>query len=134
MDSVAPDGIDRRQHPRVRASGDVTVSQSGRALGPVCFQNLSLGGAMLVGNVEAPTVGSPIEATVTSGRLQGVSFQAEVRWAVVQACSVRFGVRILPAQAKLIQDIVLEELDRAERDTGESSSEPFDDASQGESN
>lgn len=128
MASVVPLGPDRRQDPRVQFHADAVVSQAGRTLGQVSFENLSLMGAMLVGDIDPPTVGAPIEVTAISGRLQGASFQAEVRWAVLEARSVRFGVRILSEQIRLIQDIVLDELNRVEPDTSGSCPVPDESA------
>jgi hypothetical protein len=120
MTSVAPGGIERRQHPRVPFCANAVISQEERGLGSAGIQNLSVEGALLVAEFEPP-LGSLLQMTITSGKLKGASFRAEVRWAVVGADLVRFGVRILlqeTAIAGLIQGVVLEELERAGQETG----------------
>ena len=118
MSNLGPKGIERRQHPRVRFCAEALVSEAGNPLGPVSIQDISVGGALLVGSAKA-TIGATIQVTVTSGALAGWSFQAEVRWTATSASSTRMGVQILQAQttlANLIQDVVIQELQRATRE------------------
>jgi hypothetical protein len=121
MLSLRRKGIERREHPRVHFCADAEVSQDGRTLGPAVIQNLSEGGAMLAGNCQ-PDVGSIIQVRVTSGRLVGAWLRGEVRWALLEAGQVKFGILILPEEtrvARLIQEVVLDELERAGREPEE---------------
>ena len=59
---------------------------------------------------------------VTSGRLVGAWLRGEVRWALLEAGQVKFGILILPEEtrvARLIQEVVLDELERAGREPEE---------------
>jgi hypothetical protein len=87
--------LERRQYPRLPFHAEAVVSEGGRALGAVRFENLSLSGALLLGDIE-PDVGSVVQVTVTSGRLIGASFGAEVRWIATASGAVRFGIQIPP--------------------------------------
>jgi hypothetical protein len=131
MGNFGPNGIERRRHPRVHFFAEALISEAGRTLGPVSIHDLSASGASLVGHLEA-VVGSTVQVTITSGKLAGASFQAEVRWTAVRPNFVRIGVQILQAQntaAKLIQDVVLEELQRASQEPDERPTEPLKRAS-----
>jgi hypothetical protein len=67
---------------------------------------------MLAGKMEPPAIGGNVRVMITSGKLLGAAFQAEVRWGFYESGKVKFGVRILqgqPAVAGLIRDVLLDE-------------------------
>ena len=112
MERVTKNGMDRRQHPRVRVRGNAVVSAAGRMLGLASVENVSLTGAMLAGKMEPPAVGGNVRVMITSGKLLGAAFQAEVRWGYFESGKVKFGVRILPQQpavAGLIRNVLLDD-------------------------
>jgi hypothetical protein len=115
MSKLGPNGIERRQHPRVRFCAEALVSEAGNPLGPVSIQDISVGGALLVGSAKAAT-GAKIQVTITSSELAGWSFHAEVRWTVARSGATVMGVQILQAPtafANRVQDVVIQELQRA---------------------
>ena len=121
MSNLGPNAIERRRHPRVHFCAEALVSEADNPLGPVSIQNISVGGALLVGSVKM-AIGTTIQVTVTSGTLAGSSFQADVRWSATRGGMINTGVQILQAPtgiAKLIQDVVIQELQRASREPSE---------------
>jgi len=102
--------IERRQHPRASYRASALVSSDRGALGQFTLEDVSLGGARLVGNDQIE-VGTAIDLQLTSGELSGICLRAEV----VRSSSEgkRVGVRFSEPPTRIesmIQEVVLSEL------------------------
>jgi hypothetical protein len=111
-------GPDRRVHPRVPFAAQATFTLDDRSLGSYTVQDISVGGALVVGDV-APPMGSHVQVALTASQFGTVHLEAEV--VRVQPSGGRQGVGIMFCKppspiARMIEDAVLNELSRSQRE------------------
>jgi hypothetical protein len=111
-------GPDRRVHPRVPFAAEAKFTVGDRPFGTYTVQDISVGGALVVGDL-APAVGQRVHVALTASELGTVQLEAQV--VRVQRAGGRHGIGIMFCKppsliARMIEDAVLNELSRAQRE------------------
>lgn len=110
-------GPERRVHPRVEFAAEAKLFVEDRPLGRYAVKDISVGGALVVGDL-APNVGERVGVAITASQLGTVRLEARV--IRVQSQGRRNGIAIEflkpPSHiARMIEEVVLSELERVHR-------------------
>lgn len=105
---------ERRRHPRVKFDAEAVLSVDGTEIGTFQVQDLSAGGAFLVG-AQAPVVGARVDVRIVYDRLSNARLEATVVRSAPCGAGTGVGIQFLPAASaieELLRRTVLAELER----------------------
>lgn len=111
-------GSDRRLHPRVPFAAEAELTVEDSPLGRYTVQDISVGGALIVGDVAA-TVGQHVRVALTASQFGTVHLEADVVRVQPSGRQHRIGIMFCKPPspiARMIEDAVLNELSCSQRE------------------